>query len=190
MAGDTVNTGTAKKVTKGKKKWIADEWEILISKWAENECLFNTSSLGHTSSSDFKLRHKVTTFQSLRRILAAKWNPNRSSIAGKSQENRKCKRVFIVTLFEFDTLPHKDALCKCVTVVDGRTRCLGACYMSRICYRFTHRNLFQITNLGRGCPQCSTRTKRRDEYRKALSQITNFCFVVSQITISRFWCLF
>ena len=48
----------------------------------------------------------------------------------KSQENRKCKRVFIVTLSEFDTLPHKDALCKCVTVVDGHTRCLGACYIS------------------------------------------------------------
>ena len=30
------------------------------------------------------------------------------------------------------------------------TRCLGSCCMSRTCYRFcTHRNLFQITNLGR-----------------------------------------
>ena len=40
-------------------------------------------------------------------------------------------------------------------VVD--TRCLVACCMSRTCYRFTHRNLFQITNLGRWCPQRSTR---------------------------------
>ena len=47
--GDTPNSGTAKKATKGlkKKKWIANEWEILISMWAENECFFNISSLQH-----------------------------------------------------------------------------------------------------------------------------------------------
>ena len=38
MEGDTANTGTAKKATKGlkKKKWIANEWEIFISMWAES----------------------------------------------------------------------------------------------------------------------------------------------------------
>ena len=64
------------------------------------------------------------------------------------------------------SLPHKDALCS--TVVDGHTLCLGACYMSQTCYRFTHRNLFQISNLGRGCPQCSTQ-----------QEATNLCFIAS-----------
>ena len=88
----------------------------------------------------------------------------------------------------FDTLPHKDALYKCVTVVDGHTRCLGACYMSRTCYRFTHSNLFQITSLGRGCPQSSTRQEANiSPYMITTGTLTPYefllrCFVVSQIT--------
>ena len=53
---DVVNTGAAKnlkKGTKGKKKtWTIGEEEILISKWAENDCLFKTSS------SDYKRHDK------------------------------------------------------------------------------------------------------------------------------------
>ena len=113
---------------------------------------------------------------------------NRSS---KSQENRKCKRVFIVIFYSSSILSHTKMHCgKCVTVVDGHTRCLVACCMSRTCYRFTHRNLFQITNLGRWCPQRSTRQEAKyfslydhDGYRNAFPRITNFCFVVSQISI-------
>ena len=53
---DVVNTGAAKnlkKGTKGKKKtWTIREEEILISKWADNDCLFKTSS------SDYKRHDK------------------------------------------------------------------------------------------------------------------------------------
>ena len=114
MEVDTVNIGTAKKA-----------WEILISMWVENECLFDTSSL------DFK-QHKVTTFQNLRRISLQ----NGNQIAAKFPLNRSSNRRKIVSvhglyshsLFEFDTLPREDALCKCVTVVphllSGRLLCV------------------------------------------------------------------
>ena len=76
--------------------------------------------------------------------MAAKslWNHLLSQL--KSQENCKCKwaQYTIVTLFEFDTLPHKDALCKCITVVDGHTRCLGT--YSIICHKLVINSLTEI----------------------------------------------
>ena len=125
------------------------------------------------------LQHKFSSTQVLRTLSGTKlllfrvWEEYRCKMAtksprnrllnrsSKSQENRKCKRVFIVIFYSSSILSHTKMHCgKCVTVVDGHTRCLVACCMSRTCYRFTHRNLFQITNLGRWCPQSSTRQEQ------------------------------
>ena len=83
-------------------------------------------------SSQFIIRKVFLLFQSLRGISLQDGNQIVAKSPLKSQENRKCKRVFIVTLFEFDTLSHKGALYKCVTIVDGHTRCLVACYVTNL----------------------------------------------------------
>ena len=125
-------------------------------------------------------------FQSLRRISLQNGNQIAAKSQLKQQENRKCKRPLQLLLFESDishTKMHCSTLCKCITVVDGHTRCLGACCMSQTCYRFTHRNLFQITNLGRWCPQTEFHTAGSKIFLPFMimtgPQITNFCFVVS-----------
>ena len=123
------------------------------------------------------LQHKFSSTQVLRTLSGTKlllfrvWGDYRCKMATKSPRDRLLNRspnrrkiagVNGPLLYSSSTLSHTDALCKCVTV-SWRPHSLSErapVHKSRTCYRFTHRNLFQITNLGRWCPQSSTRQEQ------------------------------
>ena len=143
--------------------------------------------------------HKFSSTQVLRTLSGTKlllfrvWEEYRCKMATKSPRNRLLNRssnsVSVNDLYSYSIrvwyLPHKDAL---LQMYDSHTRCLGACYMWRTCYRFTHRNLLSNHQSGQRVSTAlhtvgskiflpflwSRRVPKRDA-----------CFVVSQITISR-----